>query len=237
MGHRLITQNRGRGGSTYRAPSHRYFGEISFARSSAETVYGEVMDLVNSVGHSSPLMVVKYADGQESLLPAPIGIRLGEIVAMGANVPIKNGNVARIGDIPNGTFIYNLEVQPLCGGKLVRTSGTAATVVGRHDKFILVKLPSNKTVELNPNCRAIIGIVAGGGRVEKPFVKGGKRNAARKARGKKHPLVSGVAMNAVDHPFGGTHRRTKGRPTTTARNTPPGRKVGLIAARKTGRGK
>ncbi|MBD3263088.1 50S ribosomal protein L2, partial [Candidatus Woesearchaeota archaeon] len=110
-------------------------------------------------------------------------------------------------------------------------------VIGREEGKVVVRLPSKRVVSFNPDCRATIGIISGGGRRDKPFVKGGKKHIALKARGKLHPKVSGVAMNAKDHPYGGTHRRTKGRPSTTSRHVPPGRKVGLISAKKTGKGK
>ena len=83
-------------------------------------------------------------------------------------------------------------------------------------------------------CRATIGVVAGGGRKEKPFVKAGKKYHAMKAKAIKWPRVRGVAMNAVDHPFGGGRHQHTGKPTTVSRRMPPGRKVGHIAARRTG---
>ncbi len=87
---------------------------------------------------------------------------------------------------------------------------------------------------LNPKCRATIGIVAGGGRTDKPFVKAGKKWYKMANKATKWPVVRGVAMNAVDHPFGGGGRQHPGRPKTVGRHTPPGRKVGSIAARRTG---
>ena len=237
MGTPIIQQRRGKGSPTYRAPSHRYFGEIKYVPYKGKAIRGEVLDIVNSVGHSSPLMLIKYEDENLALLPAPMGIRKGEEVWIGDNAKQKIGSTLKLGEISTGTFVYNIERRPFDGGQLVRTSGTAAQIIGREEGKIMLRMPSKRTVGFNPNCRATIGIVAGVGRKEKPFVKGGKRHVALKARGKLHPHVAGVAMNAKDHPFGGTHRRTKGRATTTSRHAPPGRKVGLIAAKKTGRGK
>ena len=237
MGTPLIQQRRGKGSPTYVAPSHRYFAEIGYAPIIEKTVRGEVIDIVNSVGHSAPLMLIRYEDGNTAVLPAPMGIKKGDNVWAGKEAKPTLGSTLRLGDIPTGTFIYNLEKKPFDGGQLVRTSGTAAQIIGREEGKVIVKMPSRKTLSFDPNCRATIGVVAGLGRKEKPFIKGGKKHIAMKARGKLHPRVSGVAMNAKDHPFGGTHRRTKGRATTTSRHAPPGRKVGLIAAKKTGRGK
>ena len=83
----------------------------------------------------------------------------------------------------------------------------------------------------------IIGTIAGGGRTEKPFLKAGTRHFRMKAKNKFYPIVSGISMNAVAHPFGGKGSHTKGRPTQASRNAPPGRKVGSIAPRRTGRTK
>ncbi len=235
MAKRLIIQARGKGGPKYRAPSHRYFGKIFYANDTKKLLRGEVLDIINSVGHSAPLMVIEYENGDMSLLPATLGVRKGDSVFMGAGAPTKPGNVMKLDDIPSGLPVYNIETVPFKGGELVRTSGTAAQIIGKEAEKILIKLPSKKITGFNPNCRAIIGIVAGGGRTEKPWVKAGKKMIARKARGKMYPRTSGVAMNAVDHPHGGTHRRTKGRPTTVSRRAPPGRKVGLIGARRTGK--
>ncbi|HEC96438.1 MAG TPA: 50S ribosomal protein L2, partial [Euryarchaeota archaeon] len=94
--------------------------------------------------------------------------------------------------------------------------------------------PSGEIKGFHYMCRAAIGVVAGGGRVDKPWVKAGKKYHAMKSRATKWPKVRGVVMNAVSHPFGGGSHPHVGRPTTTSRNAPPGRKVGHIAARRTG---
>jgi large subunit ribosomal protein L2 len=95
-------------------------------------------------------------------------------------------------------------------------------------------MPSGSIRWFNPKCRAVVGIVAGGGRIDRPWLKAGKKYHKMKTRAAKYPRVSGVAMNPVDHPFGGGAWKHPGKPTTVSRNAPPGRKVGLIAARRTG---
>jgi len=99
----------------------------------------------------------------------------------------------------------------------------------------MVQLPSSKTKRFLPDCRATIGIIAGSGRKEKPFLKAGKRHYAMKAKNKLWPQVSGSSMNSVDHPFGGSSSASKSGPTQASRNAPPGRKVGKIAPKKTGK--
>jgi large subunit ribosomal protein L2 len=121
------------------------------------------------------------------------------------------------------------------GGKFVRSSGTYASLITHDVGKAIIELPSGELKAFHPKCRATIGVVAGGGRREKPFLKAGNRHYAKKAKGKKSVGVRGVAMNAVDHPHGGGNRQHPGRPTTISRHAPPGRKVGSIAAKRTGK--
>lgn len=239
MGKRLITQARGKGGPRWRANSHRWAGTIAYPAPSKELLKGEILDIINSAGHSSPLMLVKYEDAETLLLPAPLGMKVGTIVYSGAGAPVELGCILSLDEIPSGYPVYNIERIPYNGPELVRASGSAATIVGKEAGKIMVKLPSKETLLLNPKCRATIGLIAGSGRTEKPWTKAGKKFIALRAKGGRvFPRVSGVAQNSIDHPFGGSHRRSLGRPTTTRRHgISRGRRVGLLAARKTGRGK
>ncbi|RLF15881.1 MAG: 50S ribosomal protein L2, partial [Thermoprotei archaeon] len=147
------------------------------------------------------------------------------------------GNVLPIGNIPEGYPVYNIEMEPGDGGKLVRSAGSYATIVSHSGDKTVIQLPSGAFKTLSSKCRATIGIPAGGGRGEKPFVKAGKKYHYARARGKVYPLVRGVAMNPVSHPHGGGSHQHVGRPSTVSKNAPPGRKVGSIGARRTGRRK
>jgi large subunit ribosomal protein L2 len=235
MGTRLIVQRRGKGGPTYTAPSHRYFGAIHYPQTKTK-IKGEIMDIVNCRGHYAPLALIKFKD-QFGLVPAHLGARKGQMIEAGPGADSAEGNILKLKDIPTGTQIFNIEKEPFDGGKLVRSSGGAASVVAKTKETVTIKMPSKRTVKFNPECRATIGVVAGGGRPDKPLYKAGNNYKKKRARGKLYPRVAGVAMNACDHPYGGTHRRTKGRPNTTRRSAPPGRKIGLIAAKRTGRKK
>ncbi|MBI2651643.1 50S ribosomal protein L2, partial [Candidatus Woesearchaeota archaeon] len=137
--------------------------------------------------------------------------------------------------IPEGVAIYNIEALPGDGGKFVRASGNSAKIITKMQDTIVVELPSSKRRVFLPDCRATVGTIAGSGRKEKPFLKAGKRYYAMKAKNKLWPQVSGTSMNAVDHPFGGRSSASKGGPTQSSRNSPPGRKVGKIAPKRTGR--
>jgi len=234
MGKNLIQQKRGKGSPTYRSRSFRFKGDARHNKLSIETINGKIFDLIHCPGHTAPLAQIKYENGEEILMIAPEGIRVGEIVQAGEKADAKVGNIVPLKNIPEGTPVYNIENKPGDGGKFVRTSGTFAKVVSKISEGIVIRLPSNKQKIFQPECRACIGIVAGSGRTEKPFLKAGKKYHAMKARNKLYPSVSGTSMNALCHPFGGKGSHTKGRPTQASRNAPPGRKVGKIAPKRTG---
>lgn len=239
MGKQLITQRRGRGSHTYRAPSHNYAGKISYRKydesEKNSVVYGKIKDLIDCPGHFAPLAIIKYDTNEEVLISAPMSMRVGDIVASGAEAPLQKGNVLPLKNIPEGTDIYNIEIKPGDGGKLVRTSGTFATVVSKVGDRIVIRLPSKKQKIFVGECRATIGIICGDGRQDKPFLKAGTRMHAMRARNKLYPQTSGVAMNAVDHPFGSGRGRHVGKPKTAPRWAAAGRNVGLIGASRTGR--
>jgi len=237
MGKNLTQQKRGKGGPTYRAPSFNYLGEAKHPKLTEEMVAGKIMDLKSCPGHSSPLAQIKMPGNESILILAPEGIRVGEEIKFGSGAEIRQGNVLPLRDIPEGTTVHNIENNPGDGGKFVRTSGTFAKIMGKVGKNVVVKMPSSKQKTFRDECRAAIGVVAGGGRLEKPFLKAGRKYHAMRAKNKLYPKVCGVSMNSVDHPFGSKCSHTKGKPTQSPRSAPPGRKVGKIAPRRTGRTK
>ncbi|MDR5655844.1 50S ribosomal protein L2 [Halodesulfurarchaeum sp. HSR-GB] len=237
MGRRIQGQRRGRGTSTFRAPSHRYKAELSHkVEEEGDLLVGEVTDIEHDPARSAPVARVAFEDGDERLVLAPEGIGVGDRIEVGVSAAIEPGNTLPLAEIPEGVPIVNVEAQPGDGGKYARASGVSADLVTHERDATVVKLPSDEVKRLSPDCRATIGVVAGGGRTEKPFVKAGKKHHKMKSRGTKWPRVRGVAMNAVDHPFGGGGRQHPGRPKSVSKNAPPGRKVGDIGSRRTGRG-
>jgi large subunit ribosomal protein L2 len=236
MGRRIQGQKRGRGSPTFRAPSHRYKAELSHKKSETDTVSGTIVDIEHDPARSAPVAAVEFEDGDQRLVLAPEGIAVGDELQVGVSAEIKPGNTLPLAEIPEGIPVCNVERQPGDGGKFARASGVSAQLLSHDRNVAVVKLPSGEVKRLNPQCRATIGVVAGGGRTEKPFVKAGNKYHKMKSRGIKWPRVRGVAMNAVDHPFGGGGRQHPGRPKSVSRNAPPGRKVGDIASKRTGRG-
>lgn len=237
MATKLIQQRRGKGSPTYKSPGHRFPGAIAFPSASDKRLSGEVIDIINSRAHSAPLACLEFEDGQKCMVPAVQGLRVGQDIETGKGAEPAIGSIAEIQDIPAGIPISAIEKTPGNDAALVRSAGGSARVIGEEGGKIMVQLPSRKKIMLNKKCRAVVGRIAGAGRKEKPFVKAGKKAKAMRAKNKLYPRVSGVAMNVVDHPFGGTHRRTKSKSKSVGRDAPPGRKVGHIASKRSGRKK
>ncbi len=238
MGKRLLVQRRGRGGSVFRNPAWKKVGEVTYRPFKMEEIYdkviaGRVKELLHDPGRGYPVARVEFEDGAEMLMVAPEGLAIGQAVYYGANAPVSVGNILPIGKIPEGSLVCNVEIRPGDGGKVARSSGTYAVVLAHRDGKTLIQLPSKKVKEVSSHARATVGIVAGGGRVEKPMLKAGKMYHLSRAKSFKYPTVRGKAMGAYAHPAGGGHH-PKGL-TPVSRNAPPGQKVGHIAARRTGR--
>lgn len=243
MGKRIIQQRRGRGTSTYRSHSFRFAGKTSYNTFDKDKVVeGKVIDIIHSKGHSAPLLKVKYTDGRETLIPSVEGSFIGKKVVIDQREEVKReevveGNAYLLQNIPEGYEIFNIEVTPGDSGKLVKAGGSMATVIGHQKGQTRIQLPSKKQKILSGKCRAFVGQIGGSGRTEKPYLKAGLKFMAMKKKNKLYPKVSGVAMSAVDHPHGGTRSLRKGRPTIAPHNAPPGRKVGMLRPKHTGRNK
>lgn len=239
MGKRIISQRRGRGTQTYRSPSHRFVGAVSNrpyddVEKNGE-VTGKILDIINCPGHSAPLVEIEFENGERILTLATLGLNTTNKISSGKNAKAEMGNTVPLSSTSIGTQIHNVELQAGDGGKFVKSAGSFARVISKTDKKVTIQFKSKKTKELDANCRATIGIIAGGGRKDKPVLKAGKKVKIMKGKNKLFPKTSGVAMNAVDHPFGSGRGRHMGKPRTVSRNAPPGRKVGSIASRQTGK--
>ena len=235
MGHRITTQSRGRGGPTYRAPSHRYKAELKHLGRSGETVSYPIVDIEHDPARHAPIALVDIPDGENTFVLVTEGMGIGDVLSWGPESAIRNGNTLPLQGIPTGSYVCNIEGSPNDGGKFVRAGGVQAMVTDKMEGRVAIKMPSGKTKWFNGQCRATIGIVSGGGRGEKPFVKAGKKYHKMKNAASNWPRVRGFAMNVIDHPFGGGGHQHAGRPKTVSRGTSPGRKVGHVAARRTGR--
>jgi len=230
MGRRIIPQRRGKGSSTYQSPSHRHLAKPGYPKNQ-ETV-GEVIDIHHAPGRTAPLAEVEFDNGETTFVIANHGLWVGENIEVGPDADIEKGNVLPLSHIPVGTFVYNIEMEPLDGGKLVKSSGTSATVIAQDRRKTVLKLPSGKFKRIDNRCRATVGIVAGGGHKEQPIAKAGKKAKGLRSKAKRAQKVRGIAMNAVDHPHGGGDHQHVGVPSTVSSNAPPGRKVGNLSSKK-----
>ena len=241
MGKNIRVQRRGRGSSTFKASTHKRVAPSRYiplgTTKEDEPKRAVIEELLHEPGRGSPLIKARAQRGVFHLV-APEGVFVGQELQFGEKAPIATGNVLPLSEIPSGTYVCNIELYPGDGGKIAKASGTYATVVAQTPEGVQVRFPSKKSVYLNPRCRATIGVISGSGRTGKPFAKAGKRAAWMKSKGKVYPRSKGVAMNAASHPHGGgAHKSQSLRPTTVSRTAPPGQKVGLIAARQSGRKK
>ncbi len=228
MGKRIIAQRRGKGSPTYRAPSHRYVGKVTFPKVK-ESCMAKVVDILHDPGRNAPVAIIELPDGKKCLIIATEGMCVGDSISIGT-YSLKS--IVPLSIIPPGTPVCCLEAWPGSGPKFCRTSGSYAIVVSKSEDAVTVKMPSGVFKEFDARCLAMVGIPAGGGRKDKLFVKAGQKYYAMRARNKLWPRTSACKMNAVDHPFGGS--TGPGQPTTVSRHAPPGAKVGCIAARRTG---
>ena len=237
MGKKILVQRRGRGTSQFRAASHKRVARAKYRRYTDELpalMNAKIVDLIHEPGRGAPLAKLEYEDDTVIWLPAVEGTYVGQIIEEGNNATIKLGNILPLAHIPDGMPVCNVERQLGDGGAIARSSGTFATLVSHSETRINLQTPSKELRNMFPSSRATIGIVAGGGRTEKPFLKAGTRYHAKKAKGHTYPRVRGVAMSSYAHPFGGGAKQGPGKPKTVSRHAPPGRKVGQIAAKRTG---
>ncbi|ABK78576.1 ribosomal protein L2 [Cenarchaeum symbiosum A] len=238
MGKRPLVRRRGRGGMQFRAATT---GKIARAKYPAfelgEQREGTVIDLVHERGRDAPLAKIRFEDGIVSYVPAVLGTRVGSSMNFGLKSEIRDGNVISVQNIPDGTTVCNVEKHYGDGGAIVKSAGGNATVFSHGEGGVVLKLPSGRFSTLNPKNRAMVGTLAGGGVSERPFMSAGGKWRRFRSKGRKYPIVRGVAQAAYVHPHGGGRHQHVGQSSTVSRNAPPGAKVGSIAARKTGRAK
>jgi len=241
----LSGQRKGRG-SVFKSHVHKRKGAaklraLDFSEKRGY-VKGVVKEIIHDPGRGAPLARVVFRDPYRYKLKsenfiAVEGLYTGQFVYCGEKAELKIGNVLPIGRLPEGTVICNAEERTGDRGKFARASGDYATVVAHNpDKGTSrIRLPSGAKKVVPSKARATVGIIAGGGRIDKPMLKAGR--AYHKYRVKRNcwPRTRGVAMNPVEHPFGGGNHQHIGHASTARRDAPAGKKVGLIAARRTGR--
>jgi len=243
---RVIRSQRQGAGSIFQAHSQRRKGAAKFRSLDFAEGHGYIKGLVKEIyhdpGRGAPLARVvfrnpyKYKLDKEIMICAE-GMYSGQFVYAGKKAQLKIGNIMPLGSLPEGTVVCNVEERPGDRGKLARASGDYATIIAhnRDSGKTRLRLPSGGKKVVSSDARGMVGVVAGGGRVDKPILKAGRAYHKYRVKRTTWPIVRGVAMNPVEHPWGGGNHQHIGHPATRRRDAPAGQKVGLIAARRTGR--
>ena len=180
----------------------RKYRVIDFKRNK-DLVEGKVATIEYDPNRSANIALIHYVDGEKRYILAPKGIQVGTSIVSGEQVDIKTGNAMPIMNIPVGTVIHNIELRPGRGGQIARSAGTSAQILGREEKYVLVRLQSGEVRKILGTCRATIGEV---GNESWELVNIGK--AGRTRHMGIRPTVRGSVMNPNDHPHGGGEGRT-----------------------------
>jgi len=245
MGRVIRAQRKGAGGIFKSHVFHRKGAAKHRALDHAEShgyIKGVVKEIIHDPGRGAPLARVafrhpyKYKLVTETFICVE-GLYTGAFVYAGRKAQLKIGNVLPLEVMPEGTIVSNCEIRPGDRGRLARASGDYATIISHNADAgtTRLRLPSGAKKIVQSAARGVVGIVAGGGRIDKPLLKAGRSYWKYKSKRNCWPYVKGVCMNPVEHPHGGGNHQHIGHPTTMRRDAPPGKKVGLIAARRTGR--
>lgn len=229
MGKRIISQARGKGSLSYRVRRAAYKYKPKYPIKMSDEY--EIVSFVTEAGHSAPIAKMKNKKGFVVYNLAANGVYVGQKIKLNGK---NKGDISELGNLENSTKIFNIELRPNDGGKLIKTSGNSAVVLNSNfEGKVKILLPSKKEKLLEKSCRATVGEVAGQGRLDKPILKAGKNHFIKKSRNKLWPRTSAVKMNAIDHPFG-SGRGKRPKPKIIKRFASPGQKVGHLKPRKTG---
>ena len=180
------------------------YRKVDFKRNK-ENIPAKVQGIVYDPGRTCHLALLAYADGEKSLILAPLGLKKGDQVISSSQADIRIGNAKRLKEIPVGTLVHNVELYPEGGGQLVRSAGSSAQVMAKEGWEVLLRMPSGELRKVKENCRATIGQVGNPDYEQRVW---GKAGAVRRLGIR--PTVRGVAMNPVDHPHGGGEGKTSG---------------------------
>lgn len=190
--------NQGRVTARHRGGGHkRLYRVIDFKRDKIG-VPGKCVAIEYDPNRSARIALIQYADGEKRYILWPLGLNVGDTVISSSDADIKPGNCLPLANIPLGTIVHNIELQPGKGGQIVRSAGTGAQIMAKEGKYVQLRLPSGEIRNVLAECRATVGQV---GNVEHENISLGKAGRARwKGR---RPAVRGVAMTPRDHPHGG----------------------------------
>ncbi|OZC07210.1 Ribosomal Proteins L2, RNA binding domain protein [Onchocerca flexuosa] len=243
MGRRIRVQRKGPGG-IFKAHNKHRKGAAKLRPVDYSERHGYIKGVVKTImhdpGRGAPLALIEFRDPYrykilKSTMIAAEGMHTGQFIYCGRKAQVQVGNILPLSELPEGTTVCNLEEKTGDRGRLARTSVKFDLHLKHITNVTYYKCHLYFLFGTNIYCLIHLGIVAGGGRTDKPLLKAGNAYHKYKAKRNCWPTVRGVAMNPVEHPHGGGNHQHIGHPSTVKRGTSAGRKVGLIAARRTGR--
>lgn len=197
--------NAGRITVRHRGGGHRRRYRIIDFKRDKFNIPGKVATIEYDPNRSAYIALIHYSDGEKRYILLPVGMKVGDIIISGSDVPLKTGNSLPLDKIPTGMFVHNVELIPGRGAQIVRSAGTVAQVLAKDAGFVTIKLPSGEVRMVPEMCKATIGQV--GNRTHNQIVSG---KAGRTRWLGRRPKVRGVAMNPVDHPLGGGEGKSSG---------------------------
>ena len=175
----------------------RKYRLIDFKRNK-DGIIGNVASIEYDPNRSANIALINYMDGEKRYIIAPLNLKVGDKIESGVNTDIKIGNALPLENIPVGTMVHNVELNPGAGAKLARSAGSGVQILGKEGKYVIIRLKSGETRKVLGTCRATIGEV---GNTDYELVSLGK--AGRKRHMGIRPTVRGSVMNPNDHPHGG----------------------------------
>ncbi len=187
----------------HRGGGHKRFLRLVDFKRDKTGIPATVAAIEYDPNRSARLALLHYADGEKRYIIAPVGLKVGDKIVSANETDFRIGNSMPLANIPVGTTIHNIELQPGKGGQMVRSAGASAQLLAKEGRYVHVRLPSGEVRLVNQNCRATIGQV---GNIEHGNIKLGK--AGRKRQMGWRPGVRGVAMSPRDHPHGGGEGRS-----------------------------
>ncbi len=182
----------------------RMYRLIDFKRDKVD-VTAKVVSLEYDPNRTAFIALLNYTDGEKRYILAPLNLNVGDSVVASEKADIRPGNAMSLAGLPVGTLIHNIELEPGKGGKLVRSAGVVAQLMGQEGDYCQVKMPSGEMRKIHHRCRATIGQVSNPERMNIAIGKAGRTRWFGT-----RPTVRGVAMNPIDHPHGGGEGKTSG---------------------------
>jgi large subunit ribosomal protein L2 len=182
----------------------RRYRLIDFKRNKVD-VSAEVKTIEYDPNRTARIALVQYTDGEKAYIIAPNGLKVGQAIISGSNVAPEVGNTLPVGNMPLGTIIHNIELQPGKGAQMARSAGAYAQVLAKDSKYVTLKMPSGEMRMVLATCLATVGAVSNADHMNVTLGKAGRKRWLGV-----RPRVRGVAMNPVDHPMGGGEGRSSG---------------------------